>query len=135
MEEKGVLVTQEGYEKLEKEGLGSLCARLGNKANIDSFFSSLSSKESIRTAFRNIERKPNVNEIKELEEKVKKIYNSIARKAKYQSVINELETEKTANDYNRIIIPKSIQLTCSAIAPSPLSFTIQKCCYFLFYCF
>ena len=34
----------------------------GNKANIDSFFSSLSSKESIRTAFRNIERKPNVNE-------------------------------------------------------------------------
>ena len=102
--------TRNVYEKLEKEGLGFLCARLGNKANIDSFFSSLSSKESIRTAFRNIERKPNVNEIKELEEKVKKIYKSIARKAKYQSVINELETEKTANDYNRIILPKSMPI-------------------------
>ena len=40
--------TRNVYEKLEKEGLGALCARLGNKANIDSFFSSLPSIENIK---------------------------------------------------------------------------------------
>ena len=102
--------TRNVYEKLEKEGLGALCARLGNKANIDSFFSSLPSIENIKATAGKIEAKPKTGEIKRLEEKVKKIYKSITLKAKNQSIINELETEKTANDNNRIILPKSVPI-------------------------
>ncbi|MGN1190399.1 MAG: AAA domain-containing protein [Candidatus Ornithospirochaeta sp.] len=98
--------TRNVYEKLERENLGSLCAFLGNKANIEHFFSSQPSKDTLKKTFEHIDKASKPEEMKEIEEKVKEIYKSTRKKANYISFIRELQVEETENEYNTSPAPR-----------------------------
>ncbi len=90
--------TRNVYEKLEKEGLGSLCALLGNKANIEHFFSNQPSKECLRQSFSQIDRTASDQEMKQLASLVSNIYRAMSKKAELTAQIHELQIEKAVND-------------------------------------
>jgi len=90
--------TRNVYEKLEKENLGSLCALLGNKTNIEQFFSNLPSKESLRQSFSHIENTASDQEMNQLASLVSNIYSAMSKKAELREQIHELQIEKAVND-------------------------------------
>lgn len=90
--------TRNVYEKLEKENLGSLCALLGNKTNIEHFFSNQPSKDRLRHSFAHIDRTASNQEMKQLASLVSNIYRAISKKAELTAQIHELQIEKAVND-------------------------------------
>ncbi len=100
--------TRNVYEKLDKENLGSICAFLGNKANIEQFFSSLPTKAKLLQLDLKSEKPPTEQELRSIESMVSKIYSSIAEKAKRKNLINELLIEQKANAFQPKIKNKKI---------------------------
>lgn len=90
--------TRNIYEKLEAEKLGDLCACLGSKANIDSFFSQEHSLENLKETLKAYRLPVTDIELKKLLANVEEIYSSVLRKAELKNKIAELQIEKRVND-------------------------------------
>lgn len=105
--------TNNVYEKLQKEKLESLCACLGNKANMKSFFATPHTKDSLKSYLKDFPEKPKHMEIKNLEEKAFLIYKKIQELAQTKAEIEELKIEGKisiqANREDRFEIPRTIR--------------------------
>lgn len=90
--------TRNVYEKLQKEGLGEICAFLGNKENIKEFFSQDHSKTQMLEYAESFRHRIDAHELRLLERAVLEIYRDINEKAKLKAEIDELRIEKEIND-------------------------------------
>ena len=102
--------TRNVYEKLEKENVGSLCALLGNKTNIEHFLSSQPTKESLRQSFVHIDSTASDQEMKQLASLVSNIYSAISKMAELKAQIHELKIEKAVNDSEFATTPSSLPI-------------------------
>lgn len=90
--------TRNVYEKLEKENLGSLCASLGNKANIEKFFSDQPTKDYFRNCKVSKDKNVLTISVSHLSSSVIGIYDSVRRKAELRAMIHDLRIEKAENE-------------------------------------
>ncbi len=110
--------TRNVYEKLQKEGLGDICAFLGNTANIEEFFSHEHNKLGLLTYSAKFRNNISEYELKRQEKLVSEIYKSITEKAKIKATLEELKIEKEINDEiyeeNKVKIPRQFRKAINA---------------------
>lgn len=100
--------TKNVFEKLEKENLGSLCALLGNKENINAFFEKQPSKKELKEILSSFSKSINESKMKALEIKIQGYYEAILKRAKLKARIDELSIEKEVLGVYRNSIESSI---------------------------
>lgn len=94
--------TRNVYEKLDNEKLGSLCATLGNIANIAAFFEKQPSKKDLKKLVEASDKSLNDNDMNRLESIVGKLYAAVIERAKLQAKISELRIEEKSNRFASI---------------------------------
>lgn len=90
--------TRNVYEKMKEEKLESMCALLGNKANIRDFFNSQPSKEVLKEVLKNYDSCLSNTDMLRLGEIVIESYDSITEKAQLTTLKEELLVEARKND-------------------------------------
>ena len=110
--------TRNVCEKLVKENLGSLCASLGNKANVERFFADQPTKDYFRSLDACKDKAELNAKVQHLGSCVKGIYGSITRKAEIRSMIQELRIEKEVNEsqcnWASAVIPNQLLMEMSS---------------------
>ena len=92
--------TRNVFEKLDKEHLGSLCAELGNKKNIEKFFSAQPKHDEIKEHCKDKKCAYSDEELTFISSRMIDIYKANATKAKLRGELKEIELEMSAYGAN-----------------------------------
>ena len=105
--------TRNVYERLEKEGLGELCAGLGSMSNRELFFSRPHSKAELRKMLEPFSSSPSDDVITNLETEVLGYYDAAVRKARLREAIADLEREKKGKERSETEYSGALPRFCS----------------------